>query len=101
MKLAYIAGPYRADTVAGIRQNIEAARQVAEKYWKLGYGVFCPHLNSAHMDGICSDENFLEAGLLFLWHCDVIVMMVGWKGSAGAIAELNQAEEKGLEVIFE
>lgn len=33
-KLAYIAGPYRADTIHGIVQNIRKAEAVAIKYWK-------------------------------------------------------------------
>ena len=101
VEIAYIAGPYRADTVAGIRRNIENARKVAEKYWKLGYAVFCPHLNSAFMDGICPDENFLEGGLEILKRCDVLVMVDGWMDSTGARAEHDMAMVEDMEIIYE
>ena len=34
MKLVFISGPYRADTIAGIADNIAAARRVAALYWR-------------------------------------------------------------------
>lgn len=101
MKIAYIAGPYRADTVSGIRANIERARVVAEKHWKMGYAVFCPHMNSALMDGIIPDEQFLKAGLNFLDMCDTIVMMKGWEKSAGSRDELEMAKLGKMEIIYE
>ena len=49
MKLAYIIGPYRADTIYQIKKNIEKAEETALKYWKKGYAVICPHLNTAFL----------------------------------------------------
>jgi len=97
-KLVYIAGPYRSDTEYGVKLNIDRAEAVALKYWKAGYAVFCPHKNSSFMGGSCPDETWLEGGLAFLAKCDAIVMMEGWKDSAGSVVEYNKAWQLGLEV---
>lgn len=101
MQVVYVAGPYRADTVAGIVENIGAAKKVAEKWWKDGFAVFCPHLNSALMDGIVPDEAFLAGDLEIMKRCDILVMVPGWEKSAGARAERDVAKECGLLVAYE
>jgi hypothetical protein len=63
MKRAYVSGPYRADTQEGIDQNIAEAREIAVALWRMGYSVFCPHLNTAHFDGLAPDSVWLEGDL--------------------------------------
>ncbi len=93
---AFVSGKYRGDIVA----NIAAARLVAEELWRRGYDVFCPHMNSAYMDGVASDEHFLESGLRFLEVCHLIVMVAGWQESEGARKELKRARELGLNIWY-
>jgi len=100
MNVVYVAGPYRSGTIAGVRANIESARRVAEVFWRIGYAVICPHLNSGFMDGIVADEDFLEGDLEILRRCNQIVMAPGWERSAGARGELEVARECGLVVCF-
>jgi len=100
-EVAYIAGPYRADTHYGINQNIAAAEAVAMKYWRKGYAVICPHKNTAHFDGGMPDETWLNGDLQILSRCDVIVMMKNWGKSEGARSELTFAKIRGIEVIFD
>jgi hypothetical protein len=101
VKIAYIAGPYRSDTVHGIVENIYRAEAVAIKYWQLGYAVICPHKNTALFDGLLPDEVWLAGAIEILKRCDVIVMMKGWENSSGSRAELEIALKFGLEVIYE
>ncbi len=101
MKLIYIAGPYRADTPAGVDKNIEAARKEAIYWWKQGYAVFCPHTNSGHMAGECPESIFLDGDLEILRRCDIIVMLDGWKHSEGATAEREAAIDHGLEIKYQ
>lgn len=101
MLVAYIAGPYRADSHYGIHQNIASAEAVAMKYWRLGYAVICPHKNTAHFDGAMPDETWLKGDLEILKRCDVIVMMRGYKCSDGALAELKYARQHGLKIILD
>jgi len=101
MKVVYISGAYRSDSVNGIYENIQKAREVAIKYWKLGYAVICPHMNTAFMDGACNDHIWLEGDIEILKRCDVIIMIGKWTMSRGAREELNIALSLGMEVIYE
>jgi len=101
MKLVYIAGQYRANTVHGIVKNIRKAEKVALKYWRKGYAVICPHKNTALFDGSAPDKVWLDGDLEILKRCDIIVMMKGWEKSSGSIAELKLAKELKLEIIYE
>lgn len=100
-KVAYIAGPYRADIIAGIVANIRAAEAVAAKYWRKGYAVICPHKNSGLMDGLCPDSVWLEGDITIMLRCDVVVMMHGFKESEGACHEFLIANENKIEIIFD
>lgn len=101
MKVAYIAGPYRPKNSVTLLENIRSAEQVAIKYWRAGYAVITPHLNTAFFDGLCPDETWLEGDLAILRRCDVIVMMKTAGESSGARAELALAKELGLEVVYD
>lgn len=92
--LLYIAGPYRGDVDA----NIARARSVAIGVWRMGHVALCPHQNSAGMDGIVPDEQFLEGGLLMLARCDGMVLVPGWERSEGTLAEVAAAKEWGIPV---
>lgn len=98
MKTVYVAGPYRARTKLGVLLNILRARKVAKKLWRAGFAVFCPHMNSALMDGVCPDKNFLDADVLFLAQCDIMVLMPRWEWSKGCQSEYSYAIKKGIRV---
>lgn len=97
--VVYVAGPYRSPTAWGVRQNIESAARVAAQVWEMGLVALCPHLNSAHMEGVASDEAFLAGTMELLRRCDVVVMAPGWSSSTGAIAERMEAGDLGLQVF--
>ncbi|HEY9060972.1 MAG TPA: DUF4406 domain-containing protein [Pseudobacteroides sp.] len=101
MKIAYIAGPYRAKTKLGIVLNIIRARKVAKKYWKKGYAVICPHSNSALFDGVVPDETFLDGDIEILNRCDVIVAIEGWQRSEGTKNELRFARTNNIPIIYD
>jgi len=104
-KIVYIAGPYRAETENGVYENIQAARLEALKWWRRGYAVICPHLNTAFMGGLggspeADQEMFLAGDLEFVRRSDIIVMLPRWADSAGAVMELNEARRCDKEVAF-
>lgn len=101
MKVAYIAGQYRASTIHGLLENIRNAEQVAIKYWGMGYAVICPHKNTALLDGAVPDTVFLHGDIEILSRCNTIVMMEGWELSEGARNELDHARQLGLEIILD
>lgn len=91
MQLLYIAAPYRADTTAQIRNNIHEASLMAQYYWLQGYAVICPHLNSAHFDGLVPDTQFLAGTKLMLATCGHIALHPRWSSSQGCIIEYEYA----------
>ena len=98
LKIAYVAGPLRADTLNGIAENIARARAVAVHLWRLGYAVLCPHLNSAFMSGAVPETQFLEAGLEFVRRSDLVVLVDGWERSEGTVREIEEAHARGIPI---
>jgi hypothetical protein len=101
MKLAYIAGPYRANSEYGVLSNIRKAEQYALKYWQKGYAVICPHKNTALFGGSLPESAWLEGDLEILRRCDVVVMIPGWRASTGAVQEFTLASDLRMEIVFE
>jgi len=100
MKLAFICGPYRAGTITEIGDNIQRAKEASKVLWKSGYAVICPHMNSAMLDGLVPDKQFLDAGLLMIEKCDVVFVLKNWSSSEGSKAEVIHAKAKGIEVDY-
>ena len=98
--VVYIAGPYRAPTLAGVFANIQRARLVAQELAKHGIFFFCPHLNSAFMDGLNDDNYFLDFGLEMLRRCDAVLVLEGSEYSTGTKGEIAQAHQEGPPVFF-
>ena len=102
MKVIYVAGPYRSESENGVFENIMRARREAEKFWREGWAVICPHTNSIFMGSrLGGDEKFIEGDLEILARCDAIFMLEGWENSRGSQKELDLAKSLELEVLYE
>src|SRR5690349_1445104 len=75
VKVIYIAGKYRGPNAWAIEQNIRAAEEVAARVWAMGMVALCPHANSRHMDGVATDEVFLDGTMELLRRCDAVVLV--------------------------
>ncbi len=98
MQLAYVAGPYRADSESGVIANIRRAEAVAIMLWQMGYAVLCPHKNTALFGGLCPDDVWLKGDLVMMERCDLVVLVPGWQESSGTRAEVERARELGIPV---
>jgi hypothetical protein len=97
--LVYIAGPYSHG--GGTREeNVAIARKVALEYWKRGYAVICPHLNTHDFDPDLSYDEILEGDLEMVKRCDKIVMLPDWINSKGARREHDEARKWCLEIEY-
>jgi hypothetical protein len=65
----------------------------------MGMVALCPHANSRHMDGVASDEVFLDGTMELLRRCDAVALVSNWRDSAGARAEVEEADRLGLPVF--
>ena len=114
MPIVYISGRYRSwikigkfkiKNPIGIAWNIWKARQASIKLWNQGYTVICPHMNTAHFDGLVKDDTFMQGDLEIIRRLrikrDCIYMMKGWRQSEGAMKELALAKKRRLRIIYE
>jgi len=100
-KLIYVAGPYRAGHGRTVQDNIENARKAAVALWQAGHTVICPHLNTAGMDGVIPDDEFIVRDLLIVARCDALYMLKAWRDSKGACIERKYAIGKGIPIHYE
>jgi hypothetical protein len=102
MQVIYVSGPYSAPTENQLENNIDRAREAAQRLWDMGYAVICPHLNSAHMTG--SHEMFIEGDCEIIKRLapgDALYMLRGWIHSRGSRQERRQAKAKGLRIYHQ
>lgn len=101
MKSVYISGPYSGCTGTEEDANIFKAAKVAADYIKRGYAVFCPHTHSTlinreyNPDGMIDYDDWLTLDLYWLFRCDAVHMLPGWKNSKGAKVEYMVAKALG------
>ena len=95
--LVYVSGPYTAPTPEQVAANVERARAAACQLMRLGYAVICPHTMTAGWEGegITYDQ-FVAADLEIVRRCDAILLLPGWSGSKGALAEYRMAVRAGV-----
>lgn len=101
--LAYIVGPYRADSDAEMRENVRRAAEAAALLLKRGYTPICPHTMTepiADLDGTPghSDPVWLVHALALLQRCDMAVRLPGWQASEGSREEIDFARKAGTPV---
>lgn len=118
---AYVIGPFRSNSELGRRRNIARAEQAALDLATLGFYYRCPHLHSAHFDGLLQDDYWLGLGLDLLAECDCAYLVPdeldaaesiaavpglpraylrqGCYLSAGSAAEVAWCQERGVPVL--
>jgi len=101
MKVAYVAGPYDANSTYDIVQNIRRAEVVALSLWKMGYAVICPHKNSSLLDNEeCPREIWINGYLEILRRCDLLVVIPNWEDSAGTRDEISLAGMSDIPTFY-
>lgn len=100
MKVIYVAGPFRAPSTWLIEQNIRKAEEAALNIWRAGAVALSPHLNTRFFQGAAPDEVWLQGDLELMKRCDAVLMLEGWKESAGSTIEHQYAMKWGLKVLY-
>ena len=98
-QLVFIAGPYRAANGRAVVENIRAAEHAAILLARAGVFFFCPHLNSRNLDGVASDDFWLEQDKRILRDCEAVLGLDGWTDSVGARLEVELAAQLGLPIF--
>lgn len=106
----YLAGPYRGEDAIShdwrwfetIDRHIASARSWAMRCANDALPYFCPHLNSAHFEVLCPQvpaSFWLAMDLEILKGATALLLLPGWRKSAGAILERAAAHEQGIRVF--
>lgn len=77
MKVIYIAGKYTDAHAYLVKQNIQRAEALGMEVARMGASVIVPHTNTAHWEGVQSDQWFYDATLELLKRCDALVYVPG------------------------
>jgi nucleoside 2-deoxyribosyltransferase len=72
VKVVYIAGAFRAPTTWAVQQNVRAAEEAGLEVAKLGAMPLIPHANTAHFDGLLTEDFWLEGTAALLRRCDAV-----------------------------
>jgi hypothetical protein len=100
-KLIYTAGPYRADTIQGVVQNIREAEYWAARLWAAGASVICPHKNTGLLDGIhgMTCQEWLAGDFEQIIRCGALFLLPNWHNSKGTLDEIAVAQEYGIRIF--
>lgn len=99
----YIAGPLTPSKMFPSQEsNCQKAMLCGLRWWRRGYSVLIPHLNTKGFECFGVKYNdFIALSLSLIHHSDGIVMMQGWQYSNGAVTEHDYATTNGLPVFYD
>ncbi|MFX1439430.1 MAG: DUF4406 domain-containing protein [Promethearchaeota archaeon] len=98
----YVAGPYTAESMEQIEENVQIAIDAGIHIWKKGHFPLIPHLlhwvdlRASEIGAPMDWKDYMLWDAPWLDHCDALYLLAE---SKGALIELERASEKGL-VIF-
>ena len=101
MKIVYVAGPFRGATRWEVVQNVRRAELVALGVAMAGAMPLCPHTNTANFDGLITSRFWLDGTMEMLRRCDAVILVEGWRDSAGTCAEIQEAHQLKIPVFVE
>ena len=102
MKLAYIAGPFRAKNAWQVECNVRAAEKTSFVIAQMNIAAICPHANGRFFNGTLTDEYWLESTAEMLKRCDMMILVdyISPEVSEGTASELKIARSLDIPVFF-
>jgi len=96
--LIYVAGPYRGNVEANVRN----AELNAAKLALGGLSFICPHSNGHPHDALgLSDQYWIDMTLEIMRRCDAVFVVGNWRDSEGTLGEIKEAYKLGKPVFFD
>ena len=104
MKRVYIAGPYSADNVIDVLENMRRGMRMGVRVFLAGYAPWVPWHDFHHQlmfrgDESLSVENYYEMSMAWLVVSDAVLVLPGWKNSKGTLAELKKASRLHIPIF--
>ena len=89
--LIYVAGPYSAPSAHMREINIQGAWRLGAQVAAVGAMPIVPHMSSAHLDGLQSQEWWIAATLELMKRCDAVIFTPNYVSSKGSLGEEDEA----------
>ena len=102
----YIAGPYSADNVISVLDNIREGIRLSTQVLLLGHSPFCPWLDFLFQLFLRENEalaikDYYRYSIDWLLVSDVLLVMPEWRNSGGTAEEIVQAFNAGIPIVFD
>ena len=102
MRRIYVAGPYNADNVIDVLNNMRRGIRISVELLTQGFAPFCPWLDyNFQLQAELTIKQFKDFSMAWVQVSDAIFMITGWENSKGAIAEKEEAERLGIPVFYD
>jgi len=103
MKRVYVAGPYSANNVIDVLQNIGRGQKVAAELFENGFAPFTPWHDKDFCFINCYSKltvkQFRIFSMAWLEVSDAVFLVKGWMESEGTLAEITRAGELNIPVF--
>jgi len=105
MKRVYVAGPYSANNVIDVFENMRKGMRVGLEVFLAGYAPWVPW-HDFHHHLMCRDgeslsvEDYYEMSMAWLVVSDAMLVLPGWTDSKGTLAEMKKATELEIPIYF-
>jgi hypothetical protein len=101
----YVAGPYSADNVIDLLENIRKGQRASVEILLAGHEPFCPWLDYQfqfvlHDGEYLSVEDYYRYSMAWLEVSDAIVLLDGWQASTGSLAEWRRAIKLDIRIYL-
>lgn len=105
MKRVYVAGPYSADNVIKVLENIREGINMAKDVFLAGFAPFCPWLDFHYTLMLqpgekLTVEHYYQYSLAWLEVSDAVLLLPNWEQSRGTLAEIDRARALGIPIYY-
>lgn len=106
MKRIYVAGPYSADNVIRMLDNIREGIKASKDVLLAGYAPFCPWLDHMYHLMLEDDDrlhvsHYQECSMAWLKASDGVLVLPGWEDSKGTCSEIRMAELSNIPIFYD
>jgi hypothetical protein len=104
MKRVYVAGPFSADNVIDVLDNMRRGMRLCTEVMLAGCAPFCPWFDYHFQLMLRGTEHltvndYYDYSTAWLKASDAVLRLPGWEDSKGAWAEIAQAREMNIPVF--
>ena len=104
MKRVYVAGPYSANNIYDVFENMRKGMRAGVEVFLAGYSPYVPwhdfHHHLMFRDGeTLSVDDYYEMSMAWLVVSDAMLVLPDWLNSKGTVAEVDKASRLGIPIF--